>query len=146
MAGAEDLRSKEAQKKITDAIKEAELNTSGEIRVHVESTCKGDPCLRAAYIFTRLKMHQTGQRNGVLIYIAYSSRHFAIIGDSGINEKVGEGFWNGVKEQMASDFSQGDFIGGVSKAVLSAGEKLKTYFPYQKDDINEQSDEVSYGE
>lgn len=141
-----DLCSKSSQKRITDAIKEAELNTSGEIRVHIESVCKGDPCIRAAYIFTKLKMHDTVNRNAVLVYLAYTSHHFAIIGDSGINERTGAGFWNEVKEEMGAAFTQDDYLGGICKAVLAVGIKLKTFFPYQKDDVNEQSDEVSFGE
>lgn len=86
---AGDLLSKESKEALVRAIRTAEKNTSGEIRVHLEQVCKGDPCLRAAYVFSRLGMFRTKDRNGVLIYLALKSHKFAIIGDSGINEKVG---------------------------------------------------------
>ncbi len=140
------LKSKDAQRRIVKSIEEAELNTSGEIRIHIESYCKGDPYLRAAYIFTKLNMHNTKQRNGVLIYIAYKSHCFAIIGDSGINEKVAPDFWNNVKEQMGNDFSKGQFLDGICTAIKSAGNNLKEFFPYTSDDINEQTNEISYGD
>lgn len=122
----------------------AEKNTSGEIRIHLEQVCKGDPYMRAAYVFSKLGMFNTKERNGVLIYMALKSHKFAIIGDSGINERVGAGFWNEVKDGMAADFRSGDFTGGMSRAVISVGEKLQAYFPYRKDDVNELSDEISY--
>ncbi len=141
-----DLKSKESREKIEAAIKQAELNTSGEIRVHIESSCKIDPYLRAAYIFIKLNMLKTEQRNAVLVYVAPSSHHFAIVGDSGINSNVGAGFWNSVTAQMSADFKEELYVQGICKAVLSIGEKLKLFFPYQTDDINEQHDEVSFQE
>ena len=141
---AGDLLRKESKEALVRAIQTAEKNTSGEIRVHLEQVCKGDPCLRAAYVFSKLGMFRTKDRNGVLIYLALKSHKFAIIGDSGINEKVGSGFWNEVKDGMAADFRSGDFTGGMSRAVLAVGEKLKAFFPYQKDDVNELPDDISY--
>ena len=148
---AGDLLRKESKEALVRAIQTAEKNTSGEIRVHLEQVCKGDPCLRAAYVFSKLGMFRTKDRNGVLIYLALKSHKFAIIGDSGINEKVGAGFWNEVKDgmaadfrSMAADFRSGDFTGGMSRAVLAVGEKLKAFFPYQKDDVNELPDDISY--
>ncbi len=143
---ASELLSKEHKARIVQAIQQAETNTSGEIRVHLESLCNGDPCERAVYVFSHLKMHQTKDHNGVLIYLATKSRKFAIIGDSGINEKVGADFWNDTKDMMAEHFRKGEFAEGLSEAVLSVGEKLKAYFPYQSDDVNELSDEISIGE
>ncbi|HIT49126.1 MAG TPA: TPM domain-containing protein [Candidatus Coprenecus stercoripullorum] len=138
--------SKKEREGIVDAIRSAEMDTSGEIRVHIEPECKGDPYLKAAYVFSRLKMFDTQRRNAVLIYLAYKSHKFAIIGDSGINELVGEGFWNDVRDAMSADFASGRFSDGLVSAILSVGRKLKDYFPYQKDDVNEQSDEISFGE
>jgi uncharacterized membrane protein len=137
--------SKEDKLLITDAIKAAELNTSGEIRVHVESVIKGDVLDRAAYIFKSLKMHKTKERNGILFYLAQKSRKFAIIGDAGINAKVPANFWDSIKEKMAADFTSGIFAQGLSNGIRMAGEQLKIHFPYQKDDINELSDEISFG-
>ncbi len=142
---AEELLNKSASQKLVDAIVEAEKNTSGEIRVHIESVCKEDPYLRAAYLFSKLDMFKTKERNGILIYLATKSRKFAIVGDSGINEKVGPAYWNSVKLDMQDDFGKGEFLEGMTKAILSVGEKLKVYFPYRNDDVNELSNEISYG-
>lgn len=142
---AEELLSKEASRRLVDAIVEAEKNTSGEIRVHIESVCKSDPYLRAAYVFSKLDMFKTEERNGILIYLAIKSRKFAIVGDSGINEKVGPAYWDSVKDGMQEDFGKGEFLDGMVKAILSVGEKLKTYFPYRNDDVDELSNEISYG-
>ncbi|MDD2420177.1 MAG: TPM domain-containing protein, partial [Bacteroidales bacterium] len=90
--------SEKEQSMVVKAIEQAELNTSGEIRVHIESSCPGDPVTRAISVFNQLKMNRTKERNAVLIYIAWKSHKFAIIGDSGINEKVPENFWEQEKE------------------------------------------------
>ena len=136
----------EADKKmIVDAIKEAELNTSGEIRVHIESHCKGNVLDRAAYIFKKLKIHKTAQRNGVLFYLAYKDRKFAILGDAGINSKVPENFWDDIKEKMAEKFKEGKFAEGLAEGIKESGQQLKTHFPYQSDDVNELSDDISFG-
>ena len=140
----ENFFSKEEKKQITDAIAQAELNTSGEIRLHVEGRCKLDVLDRAAYVFEKLDMHKTEQRNGVLFYLAVYDRKFAIIGDSGINQLVAADFWNETKETMLSYFKDGKFADGLSKGILMAGEQLKTNFPYHGDDINELSDEISF--
>ncbi len=137
----------EADKKsIVDAIKEAELNTSGEIRVHIESSCKGDVLDRAAYLFKKLQMHKTEQRNGVLFYLAYKDHKFAILGDGGINQKVPDNFWDSIKERMAEKFREGKFAEGLAEGIKESGEQLKTHFPYQSDDVNELSDEISFGD
>lgn len=130
---------------IVKAVKTAELNTSGEIRVHVERTCPEELMDRAAYIFEMLKMHQTELRNGVLFYLSVDDHQLAILGDAGINARVKEGFWDEIKEAMLSDFREGDMAGGLEKGILMAGEQLKAHFPYQTDDVNELSDEISFG-
>lgn len=144
--GQSPLRSKDSQKRIVSAIESAELNTSGEIRVHIESLCKNNPIDRAVYIFNKLKMHETQQRNAVLVYVAYSSHKLSIIGDSGINEKVSDDFWDEIKNQMTLDFSQDRPVDAVCTAVLSVGESLKKYFPYMSDDVNEQTNDISFGD
>ncbi len=136
---------KEGEKQIVQAIKEAELDTSGEIRVHLESKCSGDPLQRAVYIFNYLKMFRTQARNGVLVYVAVESRKFAIIGDAGINKLVPDNFWDDIKARMGESFSRGEYAQGLADAIRSAGEQLKKYFPYMSDDVNEQPDEISYG-
>ncbi len=141
-----EFLTKEEQQKIVAAIEEAELNTSGEIRVHIESKCKGDAVSRAIYIFNYLKMYKTEQRNGVLVYVATESKKLAIIGDVGINQRVPADFWNSIKDNMVAAFVRGAFVDGIADAVRAAGESLKEYFPYQSDDVNEQPNEISFGE
>ncbi|MBN2425467.1 MAG: TPM domain-containing protein [Calditrichaceae bacterium] len=138
--------SKEQQHQILEAIKEAEQQTSGEVRLHLESKCKGDPLERAVKIFEKLKMHQTVLRNGALIYLAISDKKFAIFGDKGINEVVPENFWEDVKEEMRAEFVKGDFLNGTITGIRRVGEKLKEFFPYQDNDINELPDTISFNE
>jgi len=130
---------------ITNAIRVAELNTSGEIRIHIEKICKGDVLDRAAYIFEKLEMHKTKLRNGVLFYLAIEDHKFAILGDAGINQKVSEDFWEKTKEVVLSNFKDGMLTEGLTKGILMAGEQLKTHFPYQLDDKNELSNDISFG-
>jgi len=134
------------RERIVAAIKEAEKNTSGEIRMHIESVCAEDVMDRAVHYFETLKMHKTALRNGVLFYLAYKDRKFAILGDAGINAKVPAGYWDNIKEAMLNHFKEGDYTGGLEKGILMAGEQLKVHFPYQKDDVNELSDEISFGQ
>jgi len=143
---AQNFFSSEQKKQITDAIAQAELNTSGEIRLHVEGSCTINVLDRAAYIFEKLEMHKTAQRNGVLFYLAVNDRKFAILGDGGINQLVPENFWDQIKETMLEFFKEEKFAEGVSTGILMAGEQLKANFPYQSEDVNELSDEISFGE
>ncbi len=135
--------SKAQQADIMLAIKNAELNTSGEIRVHVENRCPGDVLDRAAYIFAKLRMQKTALRNGVLFYLAIKNRRFAIIGDAGINAAVPVNFWDDIKDMMLQRFAQGEFAEGLIEGIGRAGEQLKCHFPFQKCDVNEQPDEIS---
>lgn len=135
----------EERERITSAIKEAELETSGEIRVHIENRCKGEVLDRAAFLFKKLKMHQTLLKNGVLIYLALKDHQFAILGDAGINNKVPEGFWDNIKEKMIAHFREGNYTQGLEEGIRDAGKQLKQHFPYQKDDINELDNDISFG-
>jgi len=140
----ENFFTKEEKKQITDAIAQAEKNTSGEIRLHVEGRCKIDVLDRAAYVFEKLNIHKTAQRNGVLFYLAVYDRKFAILGDVGINQVVAADFWDHIKETMLGYFKEGKFAEGLSTGILMAGEQLKVNFQYQDDDVNELSDEISF--
>jgi uncharacterized membrane protein len=133
------------KEQIINSIRNAEKETSGEIRVHLEMTCKGDALDRAKRIFYKLKMHQTKLRNGTLIYLALKHQKFAIYGDKGINDIVPENFWQAVREKMHEYFSKGDFIDGIDIGIQSIGQKLKEFFPYEDNDINELPDDVSIG-
>ena len=136
--------SKEEQQMIIAAIKEAELNTSGEIRVHIENHCKEEALERAAEVFYGLKMNHTAARNGILFYLAVKDHKFAIIGDEGINKNVEHDFWNDIKAEMISNFKENKFAEGLVAGILKCGERLKEYFPHQSDDVNELSDEISF--
>jgi len=142
---AKDILTEQEQGQIRKAIQEAELNTSGEVKVHIEGKCKEDTMDRAAFVFEQLQLHKTQLRNGVLFYLAVSDRKFAILGDVGINQKVPEGFWDNISALMMNHFKKGDFLKGLIEGVKEAGEQLKTHFPYQKDDKNELSDDISFG-
>lgn len=143
---AKDFFTKDELNKIVGSIEQAELETSGEIRFHLESRCKGDVLKRAVQVFKNLHMHKTELHNGTLLYLATVDKKFAIVGDKGINEKVPENFWEDVKDEMSEKFKNNEFVTGISNAVLYIGEKLKEFFPYQSDDINELSDDVSIGD
>lgn len=138
--------SEENKLQITNAIRVAETNTSGEIRVHIEKRCKEDVLDRAAYIFEKLGMHKTELRNGVLFYLSIEDHKLAILGDAGINQKVPEDFWEEIKELLTAKFREGKFTEGLSAGIKKTGEQLKQHFPWQNDDVNELSDEISFGE
>ena len=129
---------------ILNAIKEAEKNTSGEIQVHVENRCKKETMDRATEVFAMLKMHKTKLRNGVLFYLAVEDKKFAILGDAGINAAVPTDFWVKIKDNMQNDFKAGNFAKGLSEGILEAGKQLKKHFPFDRGDINELSDDISF--
>jgi len=141
---ASSFFSKEQQAQILASVKEAELETSGEIRVHIETSLKGDVLDRTAWLFKKLGMDKTAERNGVLFYLAVGDRKFAIIGDSGINAKVPSGFWDEISELLKKNFKEGKFAEGLSEGIIKAGEQLKTHFPHRLDDVNELPDEISF--
>lgn len=142
----QDLFTIAQQQEIIAAIKEAENNTSGEIRVHIEKNCKEDVLDHAAFIFDELEMQKTALRNGVLIYLAVEDRKLAILGDAGINLKVPKGFWDEIKDLMITNFKEGKFTEGLSQGIILAGEQLKKHYPHDKEnDENELSDEISFG-
>jgi uncharacterized membrane protein len=136
---------KEDENEIVEAIRLAEKNTSGEIRVHIEQRTSKVPFDRALEVFYELKMNETQLQNGVLIYLAIADKQFVICGDKGINEVVATDFWDSTKEIMAAQFKKGSFKQGLIDGITKAGEQLKTYFPWQTDDTNELSNEISKG-
>ena len=136
---------KEEKERIKAAIMEAEGNTSGEIRVHLDNRCREDVMDRAAWWFKKLEMHRTDLRNGVLFYLAVKDRKFAIIGDAGINAVTPEDFWDTIKETIQKYFSEEEFCEGLCEGLRMAGNALKEKFPHQADDVNELSDDISFG-
>jgi uncharacterized membrane protein len=130
------------------AIKAAELRTSGEIRLHLEDKCPTpEPLDRAAQVFAELKMHRTQLRNGVLFYLAWQTRQFAVVGDAGINASVPDDFWEDVKETVVGHFRQEQYVLGLERGIRLVGEQLRQLYPYNAaTDVNELDDEISYGD
>ena len=145
MSKVEDFLTKEEEQAVVEAIRLAEMSTSGEIRVHIEIETSLDTFDRAKAVFHELKMDETELKNGVLIYVAVRNRSFIICGDKGINDLVPVDFWDCTKEIMASQFKGGNFKQGLIDGISNAGEQLKKYFPYQNNDSNELSNEISKG-
>lgn len=145
MSKVEDFLSKEEELTIVEAIRVAEKNTSGEIRVHIEQTTSKVPFDRALEVFHELKMDETQQQNGVLFYFAVADKTFAICGDKGINDLVAADFWDCTKDAMINQFKSGNFKQGIVDGILNAGEQLKKYFPWSEGDTNELSNEISKG-
>jgi uncharacterized membrane protein len=130
--------------RIVAAIRAAEDRSRGEVRVHVARKAIEDPQRAAAVLFEKLGMHATGERNGVLLFVAPASQRFAVVGDKGIHEKMGPDFWKDVAAAMEEDFRQGRFTDGIVKGVAKAGDALATHFPRTgRPDVNELPDEVS---
>lgn len=144
MSNAITILNREEDRRVVEAIKQAELNTSGEIKVHIENHCRGDVEERSLVVFNRLKLNETKLQNGVLIYLAARDHKFAILGDEGINKVVEDGFWNDVKDLMMNHFKEGRFADGLEQGIQRCGEKLKNYFPCQSDNTNEIPDDISY--
>jgi len=145
MSKVEDFLSKEDEQTIVEAIRVAEKNTSGEIRVHIEQTTSKVPFDRALEVFYELKMNETQLQNGVLFYFAVADKTFAICGDKAINDVVASDFWDCTKDAMVAQFKSGNFKQGIVDGILNAGEQLKKYFPWSEGDTNELSNEISKG-
>jgi uncharacterized membrane protein len=145
MSKVEEFLTKAEEGEIVEAIRLAEKNTSGEIRVHLEKKTSMATIDRAVEVFNQLNMDKTKESNGVLIYVAVKSRQFAIYGDKGIYQKVGEDFWDSTKEIMLKHFKEGNNKVALVEGILKAGEQLKHFFPYESDDIDELSNEISKG-
>lgn len=145
MSLVEDFLTTDEEQEIVDAILESEKNTSGEIRVHIEPSSRLDHYTRAQEVFHLLKMDNTRESNGVLIYLAVEDKKFAICGDKGIDEVVPDDFWNSTKDLIQNSFKEGKFKEGIIRGILMAGEELKAHFPWKPNDTNELSNEVSKG-
>ena len=145
MSLVEDFLTTDEEQEIVDAILESEKNTSGEIRVHIEPSSRLDHYVRAQEVFHLLKMDNTRESNGVLIYVAVEDKKFAICGDKGIDKVVPDDFWNSTKDLIQNSFKEGKFKEGIIRGILMAGEELKAHFPWKPNDTNELSNEVSKG-
>jgi len=143
MSKVEDFLTTAEEQEIVEAIRLAEKETSGEIRVHLEKTTSGDAFDRALEVFHLLKMDNTRLQNGVLIYLAVEDKNFVICGDKGINDVVSDDFWDCTKEAMAAQFKQGNFKQGLIDGIKNAGDQLQKYFPWEEGDSDELSNEIS---
>lgn len=141
----EEFLTTSEEQEIIEAIRVAESKTSGEIRVHIEKTSKGDATNRALEVFHFLKMDNTKLQNGVLIYVAVEDRTFVIYGDKGINDVVSKDFWDSTKDIMQLHFKSGNFKQGLIDGIIKSGEQLAKYFPWEHGDVNELSNEISKG-
>ncbi|CAL2095020.1 TLP18.3, Psb32 and MOLO-1 founding protein of phosphatase [Tenacibaculum sp. 190524A02b] len=145
MSTVEDFLSVQEEQEIVLAIRQAEQNTSGEIRVHIEATASISHYNRALEVFRMLKMFNTKQQNAVLIYVAVEDHKFVIYGDKGIDEVVPVNFWDTTRNTMQEQFKKGNFKQGIIDGVIKAGQELKAHFPWQVDDEDELSNEISKG-
>ena len=145
MSKTEDFLTSKQEEKIVEAIRIAEENTSGEIRVHIEEKSDKPSIERAKEVFNALEMYKTKARNGVLFYINVSQNQFAILGDEGIDKVVPDTFWESTKDIVIKNFAEKKYKKGLVKGIKKAGEQLKHYFPYQADDTNELTNEISKG-
>jgi len=140
----QDYLSSDDQAAILSAIRKAEGKTSGELRVHLDLRCAGDPVARAARIFDQLGMRRTKERNGVLIFCALQDRRFALYGDEGIHQRVGADFWRQLAAGVIECIHENHLAAGLCLAVETIGAQLSVHFPRQADDRNELSDEISF--
>jgi uncharacterized membrane protein len=145
MSKVEAFLSKKEEQEVVDAIVFAEKNTSGEIRVHLEKKTSKPIFDRALEVFEQLEMYKTKARNGVLIYVAVKDKSFMIYGDLGINDKVANDFWESTKNVMLENFKKGNNKQALIEGILSAGDQLKRHFPFEDDDVDELSNEISKG-
>ena len=143
MSKVEDFLTPEEEQEIVEAIRMAEKETSGEIRVHIERTTSKVHFDRASEVFHELGMDATELKNGVLIYLAVDDHKFVICGDKGINDVVPEDFWDITKNVMAARFKSGNFKQGLIDGITKAGEQLQQHFPYKAGDTNELTNEIS---
>jgi len=143
MSRVEDFLTAKEEQEIVQAILDAEKNTSGEIRVHIEAHTRNDHVNRAKEVFHLLKMDNTKEENGVLIYVAVNDKRFAIYGDRGIDQVVPKDFWNTTKDIIESHFKNGRFKQGLIDGILKAGKELEDHFPWNHGDANELSNEIS---
>ena len=145
MTYIEDFLTQNEEQEIIEAIRRAELKTSGEIRVHIEQKCDSDVLDHAKEVFHFLKMDNTKLQNGVLFYVALDNKQFAIYGDKGIHDHVGDRFWTLVKDAVAIQFQKGNYKQGLIDGINKAGVELAKFFPWIHGDSNELDNSISKG-
>lgn len=142
-----DFFTKRQKKRLITAIQQAERDTTGEIRIYIEHRCPyADPLQRAREIFQAHEMYRTAHRNAVLIYVATQDRKYALFGDEGIHQQVGDQFWQQAAEAMLHHFKRSDLVKGLETSIQEIGMVLKKYFPSRGSNPNELSDEILEGQ
>ena len=144
MTSAKNFFSEQEKSGIIEAVQKAENQTSGEIRVHIENFCFGNEVKRAQKVFSKLKMHLTKERNGVLIYIAVAHKKIAIVGDEGIHAKLGNEYWTSIVTTLINKFREGKKGEGLIESITECGKQLSSFFPRDSNDKNELSNEISF--
>jgi len=142
---AQQILSGEAKSRVENAIRLAEMTTSAEIRLFAEDRCSENVLDHAAYVFGKLKMHETKERNGILIYIAFTDRKLAVIGDAGINAHLHPSFWADLVKECLESFKNGNYTDGLELLIASIGNTVKKFFPRKLEDVNELSDSIDFG-
>lgn len=141
---AREFLTEEDEQQLIKAIARAEKETTGEIRVHIEFKCKGDPLGRAKKLFHKLGMQETTARNGVILYIATDDRKVAVYGDEGITRRVDEHFWQDEIDKLIAEFQSGNFEQGIEQVIGDIGIKLRQFFPSDGTDPNELDNEITF--
>ena len=130
---------------LVEAIKQAENQSTGEIRVHIDSTSVDNNAKVAFDVFKKLGMDQTKERNAVLFHVNFEKKYLTIIGDKGIHEKVHQKFWNDLHDKITQAFSEGKYYQGLHNAILETGMELKNFFPIKDgENPNELSNEITF--
>ena len=146
MANASGFFSIKEDERLIGAVKDAEKRSGGEVRIHLENSCKtSDPVERAVEVFNSLKMSATKNRNGVLFYMAIDDKKYAVIGDAGIDSKVPKGYWAFLRDRMQNYFLKEAYFEGLLDSIEDVTKHLEQHFPYPKDDANELLDDLSIG-
>lgn len=145
MASAKDFFNDAEKETVVAAIRNAELHTSGEICVHLDDRCDGNPYNRAIKVFMHLNMDKKPFRNAVLIYVAVKDKKCSVIGDVALHEKVGNDYWKNIIHTLSANFKNGQYEQGIIHAITTIGATLAFYFPNVDDlDRNTLPDEISF--
>ncbi|MDO4762989.1 MAG: TPM domain-containing protein [Flavobacteriaceae bacterium] len=131
---------------LVEVVKTAEDYSTGEIRVHIDSSTEEEKAEVAFEVFQKLKMHETKDRNAVLFHINFHQRYLTIIGDEGIHKKVCQSFWDKIHDEITSEFAKGNYFKGLSEGILKTGVELKKYFPIEGENPNELPNEITFSQ
>ena len=143
-ANPEKFLSEDEKHMVESAVATAESGTSAEIKLVIVRHCWGEIEEKAANLFIKNNLHKTDDRNCVMVMLVLANREFVIFGDVGIDQKVGQEFWDSTRDLMVRYFKEDKFGQGLAEGIKNIGEKLQQFFPHQSDDKNEVSNEIAY--